>query len=351
MPGPALAHNISEYTPTEAEEYVNITFIQNYVLYATSTLLVWELLVTFDEEVERVWSLQWRLPKLLFMLNRYIARGLLFSFSCQIYAYWQAIPPRLAILAAQAVMVIRLWAICAVQTMLQLLLFLFALEVTAVVTCMTLATMDTQGSSEPHPLSCELDALSPMIQQYASGTWIAPVCFELIILIITLVKIFPPLPFRFFKRVRSMKVATRERNPTLNLLARDSIIYFAFIFTFTLANAIIYELDFSAYYHSLLLGPTSAISCIAVSRMIINIRSLPAPDFKGAASVNMVGSAVVFADNSQNEDASPTSDAQGTGTRGRFCERTEGREPDADVFEMMSRLESREVLAEGVDRH
>lgn len=77
MPGPALAHNASEYLPSEAEEYVRMTITQNSVLYATSALLVYELLTTFDEEVERVWSLKWRLPKLLFFLNRYLTRGLL----------------------------------------------------------------------------------------------------------------------------------------------------------------------------------------------------------------------------------------------------------------------------------
>lgn len=32
---------------------------------------------------------------------------------CRIYSYWQMIPLRLAILAAQALVVIRVWAICA----------------------------------------------------------------------------------------------------------------------------------------------------------------------------------------------------------------------------------------------
>lgn len=32
MPGPALAHNASEYSPAEADDYVRLTFTQNYVL-------------------------------------------------------------------------------------------------------------------------------------------------------------------------------------------------------------------------------------------------------------------------------------------------------------------------------
>ncbi|KAJ7797343.1 hypothetical protein B0H14DRAFT_3493909 [Mycena olivaceomarginata] len=118
MPGPALAHNASEYSPADAEDYVRLTFTQNYVLYATSALLVYELLVTFDEEVERVWSLRWRLPKLLFMLNRYVTRGLLILefMPVIILAHPLAfvkymVIGKSSILAAQAIMVIRLWAI------------------------------------------------------------------------------------------------------------------------------------------------------------------------------------------------------------------------------------------------
>ncbi|KAJ7167660.1 hypothetical protein C8R46DRAFT_1093724 [Mycena filopes] len=359
MPGPALAHNISEYNPEDAERYVSLTFTQNYVLYATSALLVYELMVTFDEEVRCVWSLRWRLPKILFLFNQYITRGLLIlqwvvggypgtsERFCQIYAYWQIIPPRLAILTAQAIMIIRLWAIYNnSRKMLFTLVILYILEVTAVVICMALATVNTEGSSQPRPLSCGLDALSPLLRNYASGTWIAPVCFELVILLITLVKIFPPLPSHFLGKANIMKglsIATRERNPTLDMLARDSIIYFAFIFTFTLANAVIYETSFSSYYHSILLGPTSAISCIAVSRMIINIRSIPAPIT--SPSMNMIKSSdVLFAENSAyNGRESGVSEVRRSSASRTLRGRVTGKErEEMDEFEMVSPVEYEE---------
>ncbi|KAF7302088.1 hypothetical protein MIND_00775500 [Mycena indigotica] len=302
MRGPALALNASQYSPQDAEEYVLLTLTQNYVMYATTTLLVYELFTTFDEEVERVWSLRWRLPKVLFIINRYIARALLIlqfivgdypgmsAEFCDVYGIWQVIPARLAILVAQALMVIRLWAIYNnSKVMLFVLLSLYTVEFTAVVACSVLVSINTQGASQPSPLGCGLEARSPLLKNYASGTWIAPVCFEFVILILTLVKIAPPpglssLPF--FSRVFQGASFTprQSRNPTLDLLARDSLIYFAFVFTFTLTNALLYELSFGSFYRAILLGPTSAISCIAVSRMIINIRSLPNPLSEDTAS-------------------------------------------------------------------
>ncbi|KAJ6453753.1 hypothetical protein C8R45DRAFT_1223064 [Mycena sanguinolenta] len=284
MPGPALSYGPDDYSPEEALQYVSLTIISNYVLYSTACLLVYEWITSLDDEVARVWSLSWRLPKILFMLNRYVIRAILVCLwiiadypgtspeFCRIYSYWQMIPLRLAILTAQALVVMRVWAIYNnSRLMFWILAILYTVEVAAVSVCIAVATIDTQGAAQPAPLSCALVSKSGyLLKRYASATWIAPVCFEFVMVAITLAKVFP----RWSWRKRRGPLGTGG-NPTLDILARDSLVYFGFIFTFSLTNAIIYELSFSSYYHSILLGPTSAISCIAVSRMMINIRSLP----------------------------------------------------------------------------
>lgn len=237
-------------------------------------------------------------------------------------------------------MIIRLWAIYNnSRQMLYLLVSIYTLEVAAMVTCMVLAVSVTQGASQPAPLSCALDALSPYLRQYAGGTWLAPVCFEFIILIITLVKIFPP-PAWLTRRIdlKGYGVTSRQRNPTLDMLARDSIIYFTFIFTFSLANYVIYILDFAAYYRSILLGPTSAISCIAVSRMIINIRSIPPP----ILSHSPASSNVIFAENSDYYGTEATGVSEVPTRSSRSTSRTTARPLSLlrkeDGYEMVSTL-------------
>ncbi|KAJ7133889.1 hypothetical protein C8R43DRAFT_1205742 [Mycena crocata] len=305
MPGPALAYGPEHYSAADVVEYVELTLVGNYVLYTTATILVYELFTSLDDEVARVWSLKWRLPKILFMLNRYVIRAMLVALwilsdfpgtsaeFCRIYSYWQMAPLRLAILAAQALVVIRVWAIYNnSRRMFWVLGGLYAMELAAVVTCVVGATMDTQGVAQPAPLSCGLNSMSGhLLKEYASGTWIAPVCFEFIMLIITLAKLAPRWTWAWRDPPRS-PTSPSENGPsrrgtgvlgrlgsggniTLDVLARDSLIYFGFIFSFTLTNAVIYSISFSSHYHAILLGPTSAISCIAVSRMMINIRSLP----------------------------------------------------------------------------
>ncbi|KAJ7902965.1 hypothetical protein B0H13DRAFT_2335395 [Mycena leptocephala] len=235
-------------------------YIANYLFCASACLLVYEWVISLDDEIPRMWSLKWGLPKLIFVLNRYIIRVLLVCLwivvdlpgtnkVCHIYGYVQIIPLALAILVAQALIVIRVWAI---------------LEVVAVVICVSVTTVDTKGVAQPEHITCALISRSDdLLQNYASGIWVAPVCFELIILLITLAKVVP----------WDAGVLASEYRPTLKILARDSVVYFAFIFAFTLANAIIYSLESTRYYRSILLGPTSTIPS-KVSRMMLNVRPL-----------------------------------------------------------------------------
>ncbi|KAJ7110215.1 hypothetical protein C8R43DRAFT_166937 [Mycena crocata] len=314
-------------------------------------MLVYELFTSLDDEVARVWSLKWRLPKILFMLNRYVIRAMLVALwiladfpgtsaeFCRIYSYWQMAPLRLAILAAQALVVIRVWAIYNnSRRMFWVLGGLYAMEFAAVATCVVGATIDTQGVAQPAPLSCGLNSMSGhLLKEYASGTWIAPVCFELIMLVITLAKLAPRWTWTCRDPPRSPTSPSESGNGrpgprrtgvlgrlgsggnvTLDILARDSLIYFGFIFTFTLTNAIIYMISFSSHYHAILLGPTSAISCIAVSRMMINIRSLPtSPHMQHDHGHNGNGAELSFADTYDDWDSTRAE----VGSRDRYYER------------------------------
>ncbi|CAK5263440.1 unnamed protein product [Mycena citricolor] len=319
MPGPAASYPPSYYTPEVARAYVSNTLIQNYINYAVATLLVYELLTTLDDEIARVWSLKWRLPKILFMLNRYFIRGILIALwiladfpgtspeFCRIYSYWQMIPLRLAIIAAQGLVVIRVWAIYNnSRFMWWILTILYTLECLVMAACIIVATADTQGIAQPAPLSCGLHSRSGyLLKMYASGTWIAPVCFEFIMLLITLAKVVPrwKLGGRKAGQWGILGSFGTGGNDTLDVLARDSLVYFLFIFTFSLTNVIIYEFDFSAYFRAVLLGPTSAISCIAVSRMMINIRSLPSSALDHPTTVGRVE--LSFMETGDDEDHAP----------------------------------------------
>ncbi|KAF9000469.1 hypothetical protein BDQ17DRAFT_674894 [Cyathus striatus] len=43
-----------------------------YIYLGLLTLLFYDHLITFDVEVVRIWTLNWRVPKYLFIMNRYV---------------------------------------------------------------------------------------------------------------------------------------------------------------------------------------------------------------------------------------------------------------------------------------
>ncbi|KAJ7936265.1 hypothetical protein B0H13DRAFT_2303982 [Mycena leptocephala] len=223
---------------------------------------MYEWVICLGREVPQIWSLKWKLPKVVFLINCYILRALLICLwivdilpgTNKDYRT-NEILPLLAILVAQVLILIRVLVIYDnSERMLWCLTFLYASEVVVVVICISVTVIYTEGQ----PGTCVFVARGDSLQKYGSGIWGAPICFEVIIFLVTLAKVIPILRSR--------------RSPTMKILARDSIVYFALIFSFTLADAIVYGLESTRYYRSILLGPTSAIPS-KVSRMMLNMRS------------------------------------------------------------------------------
>ncbi|KAJ7230419.1 hypothetical protein GGX14DRAFT_553899 [Mycena pura] len=110
---------------------------------------------------------------------------------CCVYGYWQMVSLRLAILAAQALVVIRVWAIYDNSRRMFWILTtlhtraspplsrLAPVELVTLAACVLVATADTQVVAQSSPLSCGLDSRSSFLRRrFAGGTWIVPVCFE-----------------------------------------------------------------------------------------------------------------------------------------------------------------------------
>ncbi|KAJ6576298.1 hypothetical protein B0H10DRAFT_941121 [Mycena sp. CBHHK59/15] len=100
-----------------------------------------------------------------------------------------------------------------------------------------MATVETRGADQQ---VCSFVSHDDLLQRYASGFSLAPVVFEFVVCLITLVKL-GPRDWATFPRI-------------LKVLAQDYAVYFIFIFALTLANAIIYSFEIAKYYRPILLG-------------------------------------------------------------------------------------------------
>jgi len=90
---------LSTTTYVPLDSYAPPTFVLirtiNYVTAVSLGLLLYDHTITLDKEVEWIWTLKWRLPKIVFIFNRYVITllllmeaipGFIFPLSVSLYA-------------------------------------------------------------------------------------------------------------------------------------------------------------------------------------------------------------------------------------------------------------------------
>jgi len=222
----------------------------DYIFFALLSVLVYDHAITFHLEVERIWTLQWRLPKLLFFINRYLAPGLIVTLNaiasfykitpsiCQIFTHIHIWSLVVTLLTAEIVLVLRVSALYGhTKNMRHFLTGLCVCQVISVIVLASIVDRD--------------------MNRLYMGFWIAFVIFDGIIIILTMYKAFS---YR------------KDMNPTIRLLARDSIVYFVIMFGTFLFNAI--PSPGKTIQGIILVLPVECIVCTAVARMMMNIRGL-----------------------------------------------------------------------------
>ncbi|RDB16254.1 hypothetical protein Hypma_003021 [Hypsizygus marmoreus] len=64
--------------PAESLQLLSHFAAVRYTNLAFLILLIYDHALTLDLEVSRIWTLPWRLPKFLFLINRYLIPPMLF---------------------------------------------------------------------------------------------------------------------------------------------------------------------------------------------------------------------------------------------------------------------------------
>ncbi|GLB44977.1 hypothetical protein LshimejAT787_1900550 [Lyophyllum shimeji] len=251
-----------------AVRYTNVAFLM---------LLLYDHALTFDLEVERIWTLPWRLPKVLFLLNRYIIPPMLlfdglvpsiplgegnptdarilnyFIVSCRFITRWTAWPTIFAMTIVDGILVLRVIAIYGHDKRVTRFLVILCTGVwgiwlgLSILIVMKTAPLPVEGKLFT---GCLYTAPS-----YFYAAWIPASCFETIIIALTTYKV----------------VKYDTMTPTLYVLARDSMLYFISIFIVLLVNLFLARYA-RGFLSALLIQPGSAIACVAAARMTMNIR-------------------------------------------------------------------------------
>ncbi|KZP29100.1 hypothetical protein FIBSPDRAFT_1039101 [Athelia psychrophila] len=237
----------------------------SYMSGAAVMLVFYDQLLTLDKEMDLIWTLPWRLPKVLFLINRYLVPPLLPYLIISAFTAHTAyqvcdVQQRLGgwaiicgLAAAQGVLCVRLCAAYSHSRYFRwAMVMLLAAEI-----CATSITFAIWASDHLHAVN-EPDGLSVCVSNAVNmryAFWLPFLIGDAIMVGLMLYKLYC---FR------------NEMNATIALLARDSILYFLFMFIALLLD-VIPDVFASAL-------PPQAIACIGVSRMMMNIRGLIADD-------------------------------------------------------------------------
>jgi len=285
----------SDYTPfdSSAPGTLKANESNNYTLVAFVALVLYDHLITFDIEVERIWSLKWHLPKYLFLASRYIVPPLLLltlagttlypilpSF-CTFIVHFHRSTQAISFVLAELVLLIRVSALYGHDKITRrVLVGLFVCQLLAVVVLTVFVT-------KAFVVTISYEFIPGCSVSYAwkeqFSWWIPFICFDGILFILAL--------------VRTLSYRNKSLH-TVRVLARDSIVYYLIIF-----GSLVIDIVEAKHFDVMpIVIPAEWISCIAVSRMMMNIRGLVFDDPRGTQRIELPR--IVFQEHCYTEDES-----------------------------------------------
>ncbi|CAE6490313.1 unnamed protein product [Rhizoctonia solani] len=242
-----------------------------YCEIASLTFVLFDHVVTIDQEVERIWKSPWSLPKVLFLFNRYtgpislLVNTTIFTNSpaysvCQKWIHFEGAAGIIAKAAAEMIMIFRLYALYRGSKIMLVLLVLGSIcNLTTMSVLMQLGLERITIYERPgswykgcHPVG---------LPNWFWGYYISPLIFETILLLLTL--------YKTVGHIRSKVTHT----PVIQLFVRDGVAYFAIMFCTLLSNALIWLLAPPGLLEAGI-GFAIAVPTVMASRILLNLRGL-----------------------------------------------------------------------------
>lgn len=248
-------------------------FAVAYVTVVCATILLWDNVITFGQEVTRMWPIKLTFPTLLYFINRYVVVSMLVFNGiassrthlppgfCVFYLRWLVVTITVTQASIEGLLLARVWALYADHMhVLYLASFLYLVGTS---TLIGLTIKDYVGESViiVHDFSALPGCYAATVPSIIAGYWIAPVIIESVFF------------FLVIGRAISWWKSRSSPPPTLVLMARDSAIYFAVVFVLLFVNLLVFEYA-PPFISSLFVTPSNTVGCIAGSRMMLNLRGL-----------------------------------------------------------------------------
>jgi len=243
---------------------------------ASSLIVIYDHLITLDQEIDLIWMAHWTPGKVLFLINRYYALAsvifnnyVLFSTHlsdsfCLRWFRWQGCTGLLVSTIAEIILQLRIYALYHLNRRVlffMLVAFIVSVGTAATIMGLVLARVSTNSQFLPGVVFC----LPLNVPSWFYTFWIPTLAFESLLCGLAL--------FRAFGDFKSRSTMFQSGRHIVKILIRDSVIYYLIMFATYFANLVIFLAGSPGVLESGI-GFSVTMSCVMGSRLCLNIRDV-----------------------------------------------------------------------------
>ncbi|KAJ6503889.1 hypothetical protein C8R45DRAFT_894985 [Mycena sanguinolenta] len=243
---------------------------------ASSTIIVFDHIITLDEEVELIWKSPWSMGKVLFIINRYytltsvivnnyalLSPSLTDSF-CLRFFRWQGWTGLIACMITEVILQMRLYALYFLnKKVLALMVTTFILSSASSAAIM--GTVLEGITARAHPVPGMTFCVPSGVPNYFYAFWIPIICFESLLCGLAL--------YRGYQTFRATDPLFQSGRHLVGILIRDSVFYFLVMFATYFTNMLVW-ISASTNLLEIPIAFAVALSCCLGNRMILNVREV-----------------------------------------------------------------------------
>ncbi|KAL5485799.1 hypothetical protein ACEPAI_6841 [Sanghuangporus weigelae] len=310
-----------------------------YSELASSTIIIFDYLLTLDQEIQFIWKARWSIGKVLFFLNRYYTLFVVgFNnyalFSPKLSDDWQGWTGLVAAALAETILQLRLYALYyGNKKVLALMVsfFISAMATSAVIMGTTLRGVEARAHLIPGTDFC----IPVNVSSHFYAFWIPILCFEALLCALACIRGYRSYRDREIRRLSDLRRRARQSHQPerhlniLEILLRDSVGYFIIAFATYLTTTLMWIIG-PITVLEIPIGFTVAFSSVIGNRLLLNLRG----SAKNASSADARNQNM---SHSQGVDVVHTSNIIGLGTT---IEAERGQELSGYELEVLRSLKS-----------
>ncbi|KAF9254445.1 hypothetical protein L218DRAFT_968146 [Marasmius fiardii PR-910] len=262
------------FAPFDSSQAIHAIQPSRYSELMSSTLIIFDHLITLGDEIELIWGSSWSPGKLLFLINRYytfasviVNNYAVFASShsnsfCLRFFQWQGWTGLIACLISESILQMRLYALYSLNRKVLIMMvgtFLLTSATAAAIMGIVLSKLTAISMT----LRPGLSVCVPLtISSEFYSFWIPILTFETVLCCLAL--------FRGYQTFRTSGSPFQSGRKLVGMLIRDSVVYFLIMFAIYLINLLVFATRL--YFIEAAIGWSIALSCVLGNRVMLNVR-------------------------------------------------------------------------------